>query len=478
MASITSLGIGSGIDLNGMVSQLVAIERRPIVALQGAANKINTQISSLGRLQSLMSTLQDAANKLTSTSLWSGSKASSSDAATVDTVGNSSASAGTYAVTVQSLAAPQTLVSGTVFPSSSSTVGSGTLTIGVGTWNSALTNFSQKSGTTPVSISIGAGDTLVTVRDKINAAGGGVFATVINDATGARLSLRSTNPGVDNGFQVKVTDGDGTNGDATGLSRLAFDPPSAGQMTLAQAASNTKATVNGVQVESTTAEISGVVDGLTLRAQRITASPVNVTVVADDTSVKAAVKSFADAYSALSSFIADQTKYDPNSKASSPLQGDTAVSSVLNRMRALVNSSGTASSSYTRLSDIGLQVQRDGSLSVNDSKLDAAIANRAELRKALTNLDQGNEAGNGFARRFATMASDLVGNEGAISTRTEGLRKKITRNTQQQELLQDRVDSFQKRLEQQFTGLDKTVSKFKSLDSYLSQQLEMLRKNT
>lgn len=479
MATITSLGVGSGIDLGSMITQLVAVERKPITDLQAAAGRLNTQISSLGKLQSLMSALQDAANKLTSNTLWTGSTATSADESVVLPAGGGNATTGNYSVGVQALAAPQTLVSGAVFGAATDLVGSGTLSIGLGSWDAAQTAFTPKSGAAALNVTVAAGDTLQTVRDKINAAGAGVTATIVTDASGSRLSLRSAASGAANGFRVTAADDDGNNGDAAGLSRLAFDPPGgAGQMQYAQAASNARATVNGVQVETASNDLTGVVEGMTLRLRKVSAAPVDVSVVADSDGVKKAVQGFADAFNALAGYMADQTKYDPTTKTASPLQGDGTVVGLQRRLRAVINATGGASAAFARLSDIGLQMQRDGTLAVNAARLDAAVANPTELKKALANNDPAVAANNGFARQFAGLATEVLGSDGALTTHTDGLRKLVAKNSERQSQLEDRIQHYQDRLTAQFSTLDTTVSKYKALESYLTQQISLLQKSS
>jgi len=128
MPAIQSLGIGSGVDINSMVTQLVALESRPLVQMQSAAKALQTQVSSYGQMSSLFGALQTAANKLTGNSLWSQAKASSSDETAVSIVGGSSAATGSYAVSVQALATNQTAVSTGSYASATDLVGSGTLT--------------------------------------------------------------------------------------------------------------------------------------------------------------------------------------------------------------------------------------------------------------------------------------------------------------------------------------------------------------
>ncbi|MFO1293248.1 MAG: flagellar filament capping protein FliD [Rubrivivax sp.] len=471
MPAITSLGIGSGIDLNAMVTQLVAVERQPLKKMQQAASAMQTQLSALGRMQSLLSALQDAGDVLSKPTLWSGSTPSSSDAATVSASGTS-APVGSYAVAVQSLASGQTLASTSAFASAGDAVGSGRLTIELGSWDSGATAFTAKSGAAAVAIDVTAGDTLQTLRDKINASGAGVTASLITDAGGVRLALNSSSTGAVNGFRISARDDDGNNIDAAGLSRIAYDPlAGAVSMQRAQAASDAHATVNGIAVTSTTNQLSGVVDGLTFQLQKVSATPVSVSVASNTAAVQAAVKSFADAFNALAKNIADQTKYDPATKIAAPLQGDAPVLTLLNRLRGIVNIPSSASSLFPTLSSLGLEMQRDGTLSVNQGKLDAAVANLPELKKALANLDLAAPAANGFARRASQLASDVLGTSGSLALEQDGLRKQLQRNSDAQDALNRHADAYQQRLVQQFTAMDTQVAKMQALGSYVTQQL-------
>jgi flagellar hook-associated protein 2 len=473
MAAITSLGIGSGIDINSMVNQLVALERRPLEQMQRDAGRMQTQVSSLGRLQSLFSGLQDAANKLTGTSLWQSSKASSSNEQAVALVGGSTAAAGSYAVNVTALAAGQTAASRATFGAATDTVGSGTLTIELGGW--AGNTFTAKSGSSALNVTVAAGDSLQTLRDKINAAEAGVSASIVSDASGVRLALRSNDTGAVNAFRVTAADDDGSNTNAAGLSAFVFDPPNAAaSMALSQAASDAEASVNGIAVRSTTNELSGVIEGLTLRLRNVTAQPVDVAVTADREAIGKAIRDFAEAYSNLARNIGEQTKYDAATKTGGPLQGDSTINNLMDRLRSVINAPSGASSAFNRLSDLGLELQRDGALTVNSSKLDNAMRNLPELRKALANSDAGNPGNDGFARRYGQLATQVLGVDGQLTSRTEGVRNQITRNTENQQRLEDRVERFRARLVQQYTAMDANLSRLNSLSGYVSQQLSAM----
>ena len=477
MPAITSLGIGSGADINSIVTQLVALESRPLVQMRNAANALQTQVSSYGQLSSLFGALQTAASNLTGSSLWSKSTATSSDDTAVAVVGGSTAAAGSYSVSVQKLAANQTVVSTTGYTDATTPVGSGTLTLDIGKWDLPPMNFLPQVGRAPVTVSITATDTLQTLRDKINALGAGVNASIVTDSNGARLSMRSSSSGADNGFRLSVADGDGNNSDASGLSRFAFNPGGGStQMEQKQAASNAEATVNGITVVSASNELSGVVDGMTLRLRKENFGSADVAVTSDRDAVKTAIQGFADAYNTLAKAIADQTKYDPGTKVGGPLQGDSAATGLQRQLRTLLNVASGASTTFSRLSDVGLQVQRDGSLKVDSGKLDSATANLTELKKAFSNTDAINSANNGFARRYALLATQVLGSDGSLTTRTEGLRDRITKNGEDQATLSERVERFRARLVAQYTVLDGNLSKLNALSSYVTQQMNMLNK--
>lgn len=473
MATFTSLGIGSGVDLNSMVTQLVALERAPLTQLNTAAKKLQTQVSSFGQIQSLFGSLQDAANKLSNNSLWTQGVASSADTTVVAASGGAGAAAGNYAVTVEALAGNQTLASATSLPSATTLVGAGTLAITLGTWAAGQTSFD--AGSAPaVNIDVTNTDTLQTLRDKINGAGAGVTATLVTDASGVRLSLRSTESGAANGFTVVATDSDGSHNDTAGLSAFAYDPLNGTTgMQLKQASQNARATINGIAVESATNELSGVVEGLTLTLRKESATAVNVSVNRDTEAVTNAVKNFAEAYNSLVKFISEQTKYDAASKVGGPLQGDSAAGSMQSQLRSILAQGSGASAAFPRLSDVGLHVQRNGTLSVDSAKLSAATGNLAELKKAFANNDA-LATNDGFARRYADLATQVLGVDGSVSTRSEGLRKLITKNSSDQAKIEERAERLKARLVSQYTALDANLSKLNALSSYVTQQLNSL----
>ncbi len=481
MATFTSLGIGSGIDLNTIVSQLVALERRPLSTMQQQASRLQTQVSSFGKMSSLFGSLQSAANKLTDASLWTQSKLASSNAAVVTAAASgsgSAAAAGSYAVTVQALARSQTAVSTAALPGATELVGAGTLNIDIGTWDVAGTTLALKAGTPTMQIEVGVGDTLESLRDKINASGAEVTATLVTDASGVRLALRSSASGLENAFRISATDSDGNPADAAGLSRFAYDPGNgANQMQVRQPAANAMATVNGIAIESATNQLTGVLEGTTLTLNQTSAAEVTITASSDREAVGTAVKAFAEAYNGLVSYLGAQTRYDSATKVAGLLQGDSAVNGIQSNLRSLLGATSGASALFGRLSDIGLQASRDGTLTINQATLDKALTNLPELKKAFAASDSANPGNNGFAKRFATLATQVLGSDGSLTTRTEGLRKLIAKNSSDQDRLNTRVELYQARLVAQYTAMDTNLSRLNGLSSLVTQQLAMLNRS-
>src|ERR1700712_3547401 len=223
--SISSAGLGSGLDVKSIISSLMAVEAQPLTLLQNKASTVTTEISAVGQIQSLTSTMADKARALSSSTLWTQTTSTTADPTIVSAdTSTGKAAAGDYSVSVQQLPQGQTVTSSVA---AATGLNAGTLTIQLGTYTSdglapPTTTFANAGAA--VNITIGTSDTsLGAIRDKINAANAGVSASIISDANGSRLSLRSTTTGAANGFQIKATENTDDANPATGLSALAFD---------------------------------------------------------------------------------------------------------------------------------------------------------------------------------------------------------------------------------------------------------------
>ncbi|MBV8603757.1 MAG: flagellar filament capping protein FliD [Pelomonas sp.] len=479
VASINSPGIGSGLDVKGIVDKLVAVERRPITLLQQQHSSLQARLSSFGLLKSYLGNLGDAATQLSDLPLWRTPRGTSSDPSTValTTSDGGSTTGGNYSVQVVQLAQGQTVAS-TPVADATAAVGAGTLHIELGRWPADGGAFVPQDGAAPVDLSFTAGDSLETVRDRINAAQAGLAASLISDASGTRLVVHSTATGAANGFRITAGPGaDGTPAPA-GLRALAYAPGGADggtAMRLTQAAQNAHATVNGVAIDAASNVVDGAIAGVTLSLLKAGGDAVNVSLKPDTDAIAKAINGFVGAINDLAKYIAAQTKYDAATKTGAALQGDTTTLQIQKAVRKAMSDPTSASSTFPRLLDIGIKLGSDNLLTIDNTKLQAALANPAELARALGNRTS-DSAADGLAVHFKHFAQTLLGTDGLVSTRNQALADSAQRNLDQQAQLESHVTSVQARLLQQYQALDKRMATLSGQSSYVSQQMQLLLK--
>lgn len=394
MASISSAGKFDSADLNAKVGALSALARptnEGQLASTAVTANVEARISSAARLQNIVAAVNDAASTLMRPATWKATQASSSDESALVAQSDSSASQKEHAVTVDGIAMAQ-VTSSAIFSSVATVIGLGTMNIEMGSWNMSQTAFTTNPNWPKASVVFGPRDnSLDRIRDKINAAGVGVIATVMSDATGSRLVLRSTSSGAANGFKVSTTPTPGVaeSGDPTAaqLAMLQFDPSSlaAGNgMSLVQPGQNAKLTVDGQAFESDSNTITDAIPGVSLTLREPTDGPVTVRVDQDTGHILRAVKDFAQAYNDLRRQL-DPSTGDQQDSAKPPA---TATRGAID----LVPTSTTSGSASVpaALADVGLSITRSGQLEVNESRLAEALAQRPEtVRNRLTEAQAG-----------------------------------------------------------------------------------------
>ena len=458
--AISSTGVGSGLDVQSIVSQLVAIEKQPLKQLQTKAATFQTQLSTYGKIKSQASALGDAAALLAGASGWNAQKASSSNAAAVSVTAGSAAVATSLGVEVSQLARAQSSASASVTAGVAVGV-TGTLLIEMGRWSEdAVPVFSP--GTSVPPINIDAADSMNVIAGKINAAGAGVTATVLRDGANERLVIRSASTGADAGFRLN-TPAD------SGLSSLGLTNPSDGVSFIGQTALDAKVKINGVDITSATNKMTDVIPGVTLQLSQVTTVPAEITVANDQEAVQKNIQGFVDAYNALSQTLADATKYTAASKTAGLLQGDSTTTGLQNALRAMLGSSSVGSS-FSRLSDVGIERQTDGSLKINASKLASAQQDLPNLQKLFT-ANNSDTTSNGFGLKVRDFARGLVAFDGLVSNKSAALQSAITRNSKDQDRVTDRATRVEAQLYKQYSALDAQMAQMSALSSYVTAQL-------
>jgi flagellar hook-associated protein 2 len=471
MATISSPGIASGLDIQSIVTQLVALEKEPLKTLQKQATSFQTQLSTFGNIKSQVDALGAAASKLSTASGWNAVKASSSNAAAIGVTASAGAPATSLTMEVQNLAKAQSTAS--VAVTTGSALGAGSMTIEIGQWTGS--SFAAGSAS-PVTLTIGSGDdTLSDIAAQINDAGAGITATVLKDASGERLLVRSSATGEVNGFRISVDDDDGNDTDAAGLSRLAFSVGNANGMSRSQSAENAEATINNVSITSASNTLSDTLPGLTLKLSQETTGPVEIDVSIDTEAVRSNVKAFVDAYNTLNTTLATATRYDEATKTAGPLQGDATAVGLQSALRGMMRSV-TNSTPYSRLSDVGIELKSGGKLEINSTKFDEALGHLDDL-KALFTTTGSDPTTVGFGLKIKTFAQGLIDSDGLVSNKTDAIQSSIKRNSLEQERVNDRAARSEKRLLAQYNAMDAAVGKLNSLSSFVSQQIVMWNKS-
>jgi len=462
MATISSQGIGSGLDVKSIVSQLVALEKKPLDTLKVQAATVQTKISAFGQIKSLVSTLSDTLSKLTSVTGWNAVTASSSDSTAVSVSAVGGTQPTTFSVEVQTLAKAKATASAAV--TTGTAVGEGTLTLTVG------------SGT-PVSIAVSATDKVADIASSINGAGAGVTASVLSDASGDRLLLRSASTGLAAAFTLAVTSETVSAGnptpslaDTVGLSRLVVGA------TTTTAAADAAATVNGIAVTSATNTFSSSVSGVTFTALKLTTAPVEINITKDTSAVKTNVDAFVKAYNDINQLLGEITSYDAITKTAGLLQGDSTAITLQNSLRNALQAVTTGSSKYGRLADVGITQQLGGALAVDSTKFANALQNMDELKKLFSSTGTG--AANGVAVQMKTLATSLLSSTGFFSTKNQSLGSALASNTKSQAVINDKASRLETTLNARYSALDAQMASLNALNAYVAQQVTTWNKST
>jgi flagellar hook-associated protein 2 len=459
----------TALDVPTLVSQLMAVERRPIDTLNTQVSSYQTKISSFGTLSGLVSSFQSASQNLSNTLQKLAS--TPSDPGVFSATAGSTAVPGNYSVNVSQLAQSQNLVAAGQ-TSSTAAIGNGTATtvtfdfgaISGGTLTNGIYSgaafTSNGNGTASIVID-STNNTLEGMRDAINAAAIGVTATIVNDGSGTpyRLALTSGSSGAGNSMKITTSGGDGSID-----SLLGYDPAGTQHLTQTLAAQNAELTVNGIAITSASNAVSEAIQGVTLTLTNTTATPASLTVARDTSAIDTAASGFVDAFNALATQIKSRSAYGTSSSAGGALAGDGTLRVMQDQLRSIFNTPASGGT-LTSLAEVGIAFKSDGTLSLDSSKLNSAItANFSDV----TNLFS---SSTGFTTRLAAWAQTTLDPGGLIDTRTQSLNKYVQDRNDEIDRLENRMTALQKRYTTEYTNLNLLLSRMNSTSTYLTQQL-------
>jgi flagellar hook-associated protein 2 len=457
MANVTSLGAGSGLDLEGLVTSLMSVEKRPLTLLKKQVDTYNTKISSLGKLSSKLGALQTAAKNLQPDVLQSALDkfakygASLSKTASGGEIGTVTADkgavSGNYSIDVGKLAQAQKITSA---PGALDNIEPGTLTIAF-----------KDGETTDIEIAEG-NNTAEGLRNAINQARIGISATIVNGANGPQLTLTGED-GAEKAFSL------------SGIAGLEYDPdlevdpesdPPASNFTSAQVAQDAEFTIDGIAVRSSSNKVTEAIEGITLNLTGEGKATLSVT--QDNSSkLKESLEAFVTAYNDAVGTMASMSSYNTDTKVAGELQGNTILRNAQQTLSRLVfNTTAETDGLSQRLGDIGISFKgSDGKLALDADKLAAAIDRNPA---AVANL--ASSVGSAFNKGM----DNIVGLGGQIQTSTEGMRMTVKSLETRQEALTMRLETIENRYRSQFSALDSLMYQMNTTSSYLAQNLSRL----
>ena len=446
--TISSSGIGSGLNVSQIVTALMDAEKGPLNSINKSISTDNAQISAYGSISSQISSFQSSIAGLLIPSTIKATTASSSSTGVLSVSNDGTALAGEFKITNITLASPQVITSNidtSSYTSINSSIGStGSITI-------------LGNTITPTTYTVAG------IVEAINSANiSGVSATMTNLGTSATpdYQIRIVNTS-DTSATVGLSDGNNFTG-------LAFTSAAAVAGSL---------TINGNTVTRSTNTITDLIPGLTINL--VTAGNSTITVAQDNSSLSSKISAFVTSLNTLDKSLKDISSYDASTKKGAALYGDSAVNSLRREIRSIITSTlgVNATTSYNRLSQVGVNFKSDGTLSLDSTALNTAIsANFNKVAKLFSGTGDSSDSKTlqGFAYQLNTVLTNATGIDGLITNRKSSLQSDIRRLQAKADQEQLRLDDLQQMYKKQYTALDKTVASLNSMASYLTNQFDAM----
>lgn len=449
--ALTSSGIGSGLDIDSLVTQLVRAEgQAPSLRLNKREANFQADLSAIGQLKSALSEFRSSLGHLKDQEAFQPRSASSSDSSLFTATADNTAVSGVYNLEVLTLAQAEKVRSNSFTDSDTEIIGTGTLDISLGASTFQIVVDSSNN-------------TLEGIRDAINAASDnpGITASVINVDGGPQLVLDSDTIGASNTITVAATDDD--TGDGFDLTRL-----DSANLTVSEAAQDATFNLDNQLVTSSSNSISDVITGVTIDLKKAEVGTTETLTVEQNTgAVSAKVKSFAGAYNKLADALKELSKYDPETKVAGALQGDPTLRGFEATIRNILTDS-VEGLTFGTLAEMGVTTDENGHLKVDSAQLDKVMADDFT---AVSELFAGDNA---LVAKLENTLDTYLASDGVIEARTKGLKEGIKDVTDDREQLSKRLESIEKRYRAQFTAMDTLLGQLSSTSNYLAQQLANL----
>ena len=488
MATIGSLNsFGSGLDVETIVKALVDADVAPKTNhLNRREAELTAELSAVGSLKSKLSELNTTIEDLADCTAFDLLKIDSPDAVSIVQTG--SPSIGRYGVNITQLADSQVLASGG-FASAATVVGTGTLTFNIGEPSYAAGSSGAYSGFAPVSsktVSVtidSSNNTLSGIRDAVNASSVGITASLVVDGSQTRLLFTADESGASTAISITTDDADENDGDSSGLSQLAYNIDSGsfvGNLSEVRSSKDAVFSLNGLSLTNSSNTIAGLVDGLDFTLNSVTSSEAAVVITKDTAAIEAKVQSFVTAYNDYKKTFDSLTDYELDTGV---LSGDSTA----RRLQSVIRSSITdvvdnANTSIAALSELGIEADRYGDLSLDSATFQSKLSSKPEDMKlffsgnVVTSGLSDNTDSAGMADRLKSSIDDYItASTGMLSTKETRIDSALEDITDDRLDVVARMTSLEERYTKQFTAMDTLVSQLRSTSDFLTNQMDALK---
>lgn len=447
MANISSIGVGSGLDLSTLLDGFRTSEESVLSTITQRKSTENARLSAYGQLSSAVEKLQTAAKAFEGDTTF-GQYTASQTGDSFSASASSSAVAGSYRIKVESLASTQTLIANGVADKAAAN--------GTG----GVVKFTLKNGEVKTLDLSGKGTSLDEIAKAINTDKElGLSASIMNDGSGTpyRLMISTTATGTKAAISDITVEGNTDLGallNKTGMTE--------------QAATDAVIEINGIKVSQATNKLEDVIQGVTLNVSKVDTEAQTLTVTRNDDKTKSAINEFINAYNNVQKFIKSSTAYTEGA-GGSILNGDNTARTVQTRLSGIMSFQSSNGGAFKTLSDLGIRTQADGSIQLDDAKFSKALAeNRDDIAKLFQDKT------NGIATYTQDITKGLINStSGIVTTASNGAKTRIEDLDSQYERKQAQIEATMERYRAQFTALDSLVAKMNGTSAYLSQQLSM-----
>ncbi|WP_035602629.1 flagellar filament capping protein FliD [Edwardsiella tarda] len=469
MATISSLGIGSGLDLNSLLTKLTGVEKQRLMPYTTQQSSYKAKLTAYGTLKGALEKFDDVSKELAKSDAFTITKASSHDQFTVTT--SASAVPGNYAINVTQLAQAQSLTAKTHATSQTEQMGS------AGASGRELT---ITVGEPPKETKIALNDeqtSLTGLRDAINKSGAGVKASVIQISDKEyTLSITAAETGANSHIKLNVS------GDSTLAAKLNYDGDpknTANGMTESVKGENAEMTLNGVSITRSSNKITDAPQGVTLELKAVTPkdSPQNLVITNDSEGVSKKIHDWVDGYNSLIDTFASLTKFTPVKKGQAenftngPLLGDNTLRAIQSGVKGVM-SSAQDNPNIKGLGNLGISTDpQTGKLSIDDSKLKKVID---EYPEQLQHFFVGDGKDSGMANMIHKEIQSYIKSDGVIDSTTKSINNSLQHLSDRIDSVNQSIDETINRYKAQFVQLDKMMAKLNSTSSYLTQQFNAM----